>query len=133
MYAFTAAMGPGSIRSYSGTVKVDFPVVLSNIGNGYDPSTSQFTCLVSGVYMFSVAVMTTIDSTGLVHIMVDDVRKVATYADGRGSHHGHSTNMVVVECTQGQKVWIQIHDSIRKLFDDAFNYGTFTGILLHTN
>ena len=132
MYAFTAAMGPGNTRSYSGTVKVDFPVVLSNIGDGYDPSTSQFTCLVSGVYMFSVAVRC-YDSTGVVHIMVDDVRKVATYADGRSNVNDHSTNMVVVECTQGQKVWIQIHDSARKLYDDVYKYGTFTGILLHTN
>ena len=63
--------------------------------------------------------------------MVDGVRKVGTFSDGRGtSQHGHGSNMVVVECNKGQKVWVEGRGD---LFDNISNYSTFTGILLHLN
>ena len=133
VHTFTAAMGSGGNRAYTSIPgpTVLFPVVLTNIGGGYNPTTSKYTCPVTGVFFFSVAIMSRYGYLANPYLVVDGVWTVRPYADGReGSQHGHSSNMMVMECNKGQKVWVE---GVGDLFDDASNYSTFTGILLHLN
>ena len=70
---FTAAMGPGGTRSYSSSTKIEFPMVLANVGDAYDTASSKFTCPISEVYMFSVTVISQSGYVSMAHIMADDV------------------------------------------------------------
>ena len=132
-YAFTAAMGeaPGYTRSYSHGDQVEFPVVLTNIGGAYNPTTGDFMCPISGTYMFAVSLMSGHQALGAASITVDDERKVSARPDGRDAAHGHSSNMLVTACTQGQRVWVQAFGW--RLYDDSRNHGTFSGMLIYVN
>ena len=128
-------MGPGRDRVYEHGERIEFPDVITNIGSYYNSNLNEFKCPVSGMYMFTTSTMSSNGLIGLTSIMLDGTLTVATYADGSndGLHDqfGHSTNFVIVECDEGQRVWVQCF-SICELYDDLFRYATFSGILLHT-
>ena len=129
---FTAAMAADDALAYSTNQLVEFPVVLANFGNWYNPQFHEFTCPVNGVYLFTVSTLGDTAKLGVVNIMVNRDSKVTAFADGRGSGiYGHSTNQVITECDQGGKVWIR-SDRDMTVHDNTRNYGTFSGLLLHT-
>ena len=107
--AFTAVMGSGGDRSYSPNAIVQFPVVITNIGGAYDKNTGIFQCPHKGIYLITVSVLSQSNQIGLVHIMKNGRKLVSTWAHGRQGSHGHSTNLVVVECVVGEKIWIQAY------------------------
>ena len=134
VYVFTAAMGSGGDRTYAPNARVQFPVVLTNVGGAYDATSSEFQCPVHGLYMFSVSLLSMYGKAGLAHIMVNGKMKVSTYADGRSAPNlGHSTNVVLTECGAGHKVWIQVYSIAGYVYfhDGTYNSGTFSGVLLH--
>ena len=129
--AFTAAMGPGYDRDYSTNTRVSFPVVITNVGGGYDAATNVFTCPRTGVYLFNVAILSQRNELGVVDIVVNGVQKFSAYADGRANTWDHASNGAVLECKQGQKVWVQTHsNSEYQSIHTQWNYGTFSGMLL---
>ena len=131
-YGFTAAATHGTI-SYNTHAHVEFPVVLSNIGGGYNARSHEFTCPVSGVYMFSMAIINYHGESNAVNLIVNGHLMVSTNADGVGGNTwDHSTNVVVANCGRGQKVWGRSVRSI-KIYNDGNNYSTFSGMLLHRN
>ena len=124
-------MGEGNARIYNGGDRIDYAVVLSNFGGWYNPKFSEFTCPVDGIYMFIAASFGPPGYLACINIMVNGVRVVTSYADGRSSgDYGHATNMVVTECLQGQKVWLRADRDIRA-HDTTNNYNTFSGLILH--
>ena len=134
VYVFTAAMGPGGERKYAASAKVQFPVVLTNVGGAYNATGSEFQCPVSGLYMFSVSLLSQKGNLGNAHIMVNGEMKVTTYSDGREAPRwDHSTNVVLTECQAGHKVWIQVPsmEDNRYFHDTVSNYCTFSGVLLY--
>ena len=112
---------------------VPFPVVVTNIGGGYDPTSGKYTCPVDGVYVFSVSVLSQHSKLGLCSLIVGWDKKTTAYADGRGSSFGHSTNMITTQCNAGQQVWCQsYHDTLHVyVYDSEYRYSTFSGFLLH--
>ena len=51
--------------------------------------------------------------------------------DGSYTFYGHSTNIVVAECGQGQKVWAECLNGECIVHDNTNRYTTFSGMLLH--
>ena len=116
--------------AYNSGDRGKFPVVLSNIGGGYNAGSHEFTCPVSGVYMFSTSTLTGPQAYGIMSIMVNGVRTVTTHADSHGNAWDQGTNMVVVNCDHGQKVWVRSDRDIM-VHDNMKHYSTFSGMLLH--
>ena len=118
---------------YHANETVRFPVVLTNIGDGYNATDHKFTCPINGLYMFSTSLLSGGGMLAAASIRVDGTHKVSTHADGQyGPTYDHSTNVLMTECNAGQRVWIQIisHEEYSDLDDNGWNYGTFSGALL---
>ena len=133
MYVFTAAMGPGLDRTYAPNARVQFPVVLTNVGEAFDATANEFQCPVTGLYLFTMSLLSQHRKVGVAHIIVNGERKVSMHPDGRDAAYGHSTNVVLTECEAGHKVSIQVHPSkgTGYFHDSGYNLGTFSGVLLH--
>ena len=124
-------------REYETGERIEFPVVVSNIGGYYNNDLHEFTCPVTGIYMFTVSVRSGNGGTARLTIILGGTQVVSAHSDGRnegpeGSYtfYGHGSNIAVVECDQGQKVWVDCRQDAR-VFDNALWFTTFSGVLLH--
>ena len=118
-------------RIYETGDRIEFPDVITNIGGWYNNYFHEFTCPMLGVYTFSVSVMSSIGGIARVKIMIDGIVMVTALTDGTSTaQYGHSTNIVIVECDQGQKVWAECNKDC-VFYDNSFRYTTFSGMLIH--
>ena len=83
-----------------------FPHLVTNIGNGYNPTTGKFTASKKGTYVFFV----TVNSSGQNYIYLDIVHngasKVRTMSHNTASYLT-GTNMAVLELNKGDTVWVK--------------------------
>ena len=128
-YAFTAAGNYEETKSYSAGTTIEFTEVVSNIGGAYQHTTSEFVCPVQGVYAFVVSLIGAENSPSRATITVDDTMTTTTYAVGPTGHHGHSTNIVIIECAPGERVRVQARTDLVTYCSDYF-YTTFSGWLI---
>ena len=54
--AFSVSLGGGETNIGAG-VKVEWESVRTNVGGGFNPTTSEFVCPSDGIYFFSVDVL----------------------------------------------------------------------------
>ena len=121
-------MGAVGDITYNHNAKVSFPLVMTNVGGGYDPNTSKYTCPVTGEYLFSAAVMSKLGYVAHPRIVIDGHNKVSVWSDGRGGSHGQGTVVIVVKCNQRQQVWVNASGD---LYDSESNFSIFTGVLIN--
>ena len=135
--AFTASMGDAQDREYEGNARIEFPAVVTNIGGYYNSDLHEFTCPTPGLYMFTVSIRSGNGGDAPVRLMLDEAPLIAVYADARHDellyHSSTSTNIVVAECDEGQKVWAQCFVRDCTVFDSGSRYSSFSGMLLHAN
>ena len=85
--------------SWTGDILV-FPHVITNNGNGYDPSTGKFTASKKGTYVFSVNVISYGSNTVYLDIVHSGVSKSRTMSHGSASYQT-GTNMAVLTWKRG--------------------------------
>ncbi|XP_056016366.1 multimerin-2-like [Ostrea edulis] len=124
--AFTAGVTSTSSTWNSGTLV--FPVVINNIGGGYNPSTGVFTAPTEGHYVFFVTVVEYSTQYSRVDIVLNGSSKVRTIGDNNAAYQT-GVNMVVLRLQQGDTVWIG-HNSGKGYFTDSIPITTFSGFLL---
>jgi hypothetical protein len=104
--AFTAAVTSSSSSWNSGTLV--FPVVITNVGNAYNPSTGIFTAPTNGNYVFFVNVQSYGGNSIYVDIVLNGSRKVRTMvSSGSGEYGDAGPNLVVLTLQKGDNVWIK--------------------------
>ncbi|XP_062613748.1 complement C1q-like protein 2 [Saccostrea cucullata] len=125
--AFSATVSSSSSSWNSGTLV--FPSVISNEGNGYNPSNGMFTAPTAGMYVFFVNVQSYHANTIYVDIVLNGSTKVRTLANGgSGSdYYDAGPNMVVLTIQKGDAVWIR-HFSGSGYYDGPVT--TFSGFLI---
>ena len=130
--AFTAALG-SSIGPFQQSTPVKYQSVLSNIGSGYNPSTGIFTARVRGMYYFRFTMYNNNagQPNSVVALMMNSQRLVHTWDTAGSDNHDSASNAAVVQLEPGDSVFVQL-EATRVLYDDAFNYNTFSGFLLFT-
>lgn len=111
-------------QRYSG-----FSVVITNIGNGYDPSNGIFTAPIAGEYVFFVNVQGYSTQEIYVNIMLNGVGKVSTMVYNGGSENSDAgPNLVVLSLSKEDRVWIAHFRG--QGYNEYGHLTTFSGFLI---
>lgn len=116
-----------SSSSWNGGILI-YPHVVSNIGNGYNPSTGKFTAPTDGTYVFFITVVAYGSQSVYTDIVHNSSRKVRTMSHNSASHQT-GTNMAVLPLYKGDSVWV-IHWSGAGYYAYDVPITTFSGFLL---
>nr|XP_022291269.1 uncharacterized protein LOC111102709 [Crassostrea virginica] len=106
---FTAVVTSTSSSWNSGTLV--FPKVITNVGNGYNPSDGVFTAPKAGVYVFFVNVQSYNTQSIYVDIVLNGAIKVRTMASDAGGSEFYEAgpNLAVLSLQTGDRVWIKYY------------------------
>ena len=127
---FTAVVTSSSSSWSSGTLV--FPKVITNVGNGYNPSDGVFTAPRSGVYVFFVSVQSNGSQSIYVDIVLNGATKVRTmaYDAGDNDYYEAGPNLAVLSLQTGDRVWIK-HNSGQGYYTHSDGpITTFSGFLI---
>uniref|UniRef100_A0A8W8J609 C1q domain-containing protein n=1 Tax=Magallana gigas TaxID=29159 RepID=A0A8W8J609_MAGGI len=102
--AFTASVTSSSSTWNRGTLIFD--VVITNTGNGYNPSTGVFTSPISGTYVFYITAVEYTTQHLAIDIVLNSVSKVRAYCHNSAGYQT-GTNMVVLKLQKGDSVWVR--------------------------
>uniref|UniRef100_A0A8C5AQM8 C1q domain-containing protein n=1 Tax=Gadus morhua TaxID=8049 RepID=A0A8C5AQM8_GADMO len=128
--AFTAALGH-SLGPVHIDLTVKYPLIISNIGNGYNPATGIFTARVSGMYYFRYTMFNNLGSrsNSVMSLMKNSQRMVSTWDTSGSDDNDTATNAAVLQLEEGDNVYTRLYAN-RQIYDDGANYNTFSGFLL---
>nr|XP_022286970.1 myosin-3-like [Crassostrea virginica] len=124
--SFTAGMTTYSY-TWEGDILV-FPHVITNKGQGYSSSSGKFTAPKDGTYVFTLTVVSYLNTYLRLDIVHDGVSKVRTYSHNSASFQT-GTNLVVLELDRGDAVWVQ-RDRGQGYFTNSVPLTTFSGFIL---
>ena len=104
--AFTAGVTSINYTWSSGTLV--FPKVITNVGNGYNPTDGVFTAPLAGVYVFFVNVHGNYNQYIYTDIVLNGAPKVMTMSNNNeGQSYKAGPNLAVLYLQTGDRVWIQ--------------------------
>ena len=131
-YGFTAVMRNNKHDPRKGR-RLQFPTVLFNHGNAYNARTGQFSCPVSGYYVFFTTIMSHENAESAAHVYVDGRKTLSAFASFQKSH-GQSSAMVLARCLKGQSAELRsFAHPWNRFWDNEHGYSTFSGWLLRKN
>lgn len=108
---FTATVSSSSSNWNSGTLV--FPVVITNLGNGYDPNDGVFTAPTAGTYVFFVNIISYSTKTVSVKIILNGRKQIDSLAQSENTNaYNSGSNLVVLPLHKADRVWV------------SYNYGT---------
>ncbi|KAK3600629.1 hypothetical protein CHS0354_031543 [Potamilus streckersoni] len=127
--AFTAWMNASSY-SFSASVRAaQFPIVITNIGFGYNAANSSFTAPVSGLYEFSLAIYMELKHYVGLQVVHNGKPILRTRTGNYYTFH-MASNSAIVNATVGDRFWVE--HSVES--DSSAVYGqevtTFSGYLI---
>ncbi|XP_065928372.1 uncharacterized protein [Magallana gigas] len=125
---FTATVSSASSTWNSGTLVFD--VVVTNVGNGYNPSTGVFTAPMAGEYAFFVNVQSYSNKIIYAEVVLNGVTKVRTmaYSYAGNEYYEAGPNLVVLTLQKGDRVWVKRYSGQGYYIDGPLT--TFSGFLL---
>ena len=118
--AFSVLLDSDSITEPGQRVMYD--VVTSNVADGYRTNTGDFTCPISGFYLFS----TTSSSSAVLYMNGDIVSTMIQ----NGGDSGAGISMGVVRCNKDSRVWVESHSTASCNGGLGEQSNSFMGILL---
>nr|XP_034332654.1 uncharacterized protein LOC117691211 [Crassostrea gigas] len=124
--AFTAAVTSLSTTWNSGTLMFD--VVITNVGNGYNPRSGVFTSPGKGTYVFYVSALEYLQQYLGLEIVLNNVPKVRLIGESAAAYQT-GTNMVVLNLQKGDSVWVRHHHG-KGYYSHSIPVTTFSGFLL---
>ena len=120
-----------SIRDYNTDDIVIFDQVVTNIGNSYNPTTSQFVCPFDGVYSFSTTTLSNNDNS-MVGVLMREAQGMATSYSFVIGHSVQGSITATFECARGERVWVKGAWDNMMMFGNTYEmYSVFSGFLLH--
>jgi hypothetical protein len=106
---------------------VKFDDVITNIGNAYSQATGIFNCPISGLYLFSLNVLT--DTKGFIaaDVVQNGNRIARPYTNGGTGNHDSGSDTVVVHAKVGDEIFVT---NMRGNSAYLENSSLFIGVLL---
>ena len=125
---FTAGATSDSSSWNSGTLV--FPKVITNVGNGYNPSDGIFTAPIVGLYVFFVNVQSYASHEIWVDIVLNGNSKVRGMANtDNWQNFETASNLAVLSLQKGDRVWVE-HALGKGYFSLSVVLTTFSGFLV---
>lgn len=124
--AFTTSVTSSTSTWNSGTLIFD--EIITNVGNGYNPSTGVFTSPISGTYVFYVTAVDYGAKFLAIDIVLNSVSKARAYCS-HSTTYQTGTNMVVLELQKGDSVWVRYAGG-KGYATDSVPLTTFSGYLI---
>ena len=82
------------------------------MGNAYSTTTNKFTCPIYGLYTFSITLENFSETQFFNGIIVVDDKRVGETTTGVGESNWDSSSITtVIECLEGEKVWVKSESS----------------------
>nr|XP_020463064.1 complement C1q-like protein 2 [Monopterus albus] len=134
--AFSAALresGSGNTGPFSTSTPLQYKMVFSNTGNGYNPATGIFTAMVKGMYFFRFSMFNNLSPVpnSVVSLMKNDVLLTSVWDTSGTDSNDMGSNAVVIPLEVGDNVYVRLSEN-RLVYDDGMKYNTFSGFLLFT-
>ena len=111
-----------------------FHDVTQNVGNAYDSNTGIFTCPISGLYLFSMTILSNPNRIVETELVLDGRSIMRVYSASDGSAYNSGTNTVIQSLKQGDKIWARIVNSSSQDHNNIIVYGskwsTLSGFLI---
>ena len=120
---FTATASSSDTSWSSSTLILS--TVITNVGNGYNPSDGVFTAPVAGVYVFFVNLQGYSSNTLYTYIVLNGTSKVRTLAY---TNYDAGPNLAVLSLQTGDRVWVK-RDSGSSYYSEG-RITTFSGFLI---
>ncbi|KAI1883360.1 hypothetical protein AGOR_G00230620 [Albula goreensis] len=123
--ARTANFTPGTLDQ-----TITFDLLLSNLGEAFQPHLGRFTCPVSGTYVFIFHMLKLAVSAPLyVNLMRNEEVAVSAYANDGAPDHETASNHALLQLCLGDSVWLRLHRGA--IYGSSWKYSTFSGYLLY--
>ena len=135
---FNARMTSSNTPSTGQTVP--FTIEETDVGNGYDPSTSTYTVPVTGVYDFTWSLNIEGDGIYSTELVINNTVVDKQYfrtVTNDGSIHvldKYATTTKVLHVQKGDRVFIRVYDTSGDsafFWSNANSYSTFSGWMRH--
>ncbi|XP_076099322.1 complement C1q-like protein 3 [Mytilus galloprovincialis] len=124
--AFSSLLTQPQTPGDNGIIKFD--KVVTNILNGYNPTTGIFTAPVAGVYQFSYTVMSAAGKYLHVYLSHNNTKQQSVWL--KGSSHETGTANIILKLKKGDHVELKSHGSITIHSDSNNLYSSFSGFLI---
>ena len=122
-----------TLASYNAGDVIQFPYIITNVGNHYNSVTDTFVAPYPGFYMFSASISSDDNQHVRANIMQEGSLLATAYADDLATTvhttHHQASMVVVTECAAGDRVWIESED-IGQIYSDSSRISVFTGVML---
>ncbi|KAK3097063.1 hypothetical protein FSP39_006035 [Pinctada imbricata] len=110
---------------------VIFDEVVTNVGSGYDVNNGIFFCPINGIYIFA-ATMASADNNKNLDAEIVHQGKIVARLHATVYGYDMGSQVAMVQCQQGEKVWIRHMESAGDSKIVPAGYSGFSGALLHS-
>ncbi|CAC5390659.1 COL8A [Mytilus coruscus] len=123
--AFTSILTKIQVLGANDAIKFD--KIVTNIRNGYNPTTGIFTAPVAGVYQFSYTVMSRDGKRLVVYLSHNNIKQQSTWL--LGSIHDTGTTNIILNLKKGDQVAVKSHGSYT-VHSNSDLFSSFSGYLI---
>ena len=132
------ADGNNHRKIYNASERMIYRIAIINPGQHYNTSTGEYTCPVTGIYLFTYSVYGSRIKDGYAHSTVS----ASLYREGTWIRLGYFSNensedisitlshSDIVQCSEGDRVWVQSSHNNNQIYGH-FVYNIFSGLLLY--
>jgi len=107
---------------------LEFNNVIFSEGPDYDRTTGTFRCVIPGVYVFSVTLLS-YPNKYVEAVIVRNGNTLAYMYAYNDNHYGSGSNMAIVRLETGDRVWVRVnganHHSGTILYNTATTFSGF--------